>query len=100
MTAGLLPIGVATALGASGTMRLAAANPTAHVPFWGSPPHKPSGAWFLNFVMISSLIFGAMQLFDDGNHLSRLWEIPVFLTVLAVGIVPGVIHNHRVARTV
>jgi hypothetical protein len=100
MIVGLLSIAVATSLGAWGTMRLAVANPTARLPFWGSPPHKPSGTRFLNLVMISSLIFGTAQLFDGGNHPSQLWEIPVFLTFLAAGLVPSVIHNRRVGRRV
>ncbi len=87
MIVGLLSIAVATSLGAWGTARLAVANPTARLPFWGSPPHKPSGTRFLNLVMISSLIFGTAQLFDGGNHPSQLWEIPVFLTFLAASLV-------------
>jgi hypothetical protein len=93
---GLLLIGVAGVLGARGSMRLAAANPFARLPFWGHPPHKPSGTWFLNLVMISSLIFGAMWLIDDGNQVSQLWEIPVLPSFLAARLVHSVIHNRRV----
>jgi len=100
MIVGLLLIGVADVLSAWGTARLAAANPTARLPFLGWPPHKPSGTWLLNLVMIASLIFGVMQLFEKGNHPSQLWEIPVFLTFLAAGLVPSVIHNRRVGRSV
>jgi hypothetical protein len=63
-------------------------------------PNKPSGTWFLNLVMISLLIFGTMQLFDDGNQVSQLLEIPVLLAFLAAGLVPSVIHNRRVGRSV
>jgi len=83
------PVDRSCHLGAWGTARLAVANPTARLPFWGSPPHKPSGTRFLNLVMISSLIFGTAQLFDGGNHPSQLWEIPVFLTFLAASLVPS-----------
>ena len=99
MVVGLLSIAVAASLGAWGTARLAVANPAARLPFWGSPPHKPPGTRFLNFLMISSLIFGDAQLFGGGNHPSQLWEIPAFLTLLAAALVPSVIHNRRVGRS-
>jgi len=97
---GLLLIGVAGGLGAWGTMRLAAANPTTRLRFWGYPPHTPSGTRFLNLVMISSLVFGVLLLFDHGNHPSQLREIPVLLPLLAATVVPAVIHNRRVGRGV
>jgi hypothetical protein len=100
MIVGLVLIGVACALSVWGTMRLAAANPTARLPFLAYPPHMPSGTRFLNLVMISSLIFGVMLIFGGGNDPSQLWEIPVFLTLLAAGLVPSVIHNRGVGRSV
>ena len=100
MIVGLLLIVVAGVLSAWATMRLAAANPAARLPFVGWPPHKPSGAWLLNFMTVQSLIWGVLLLFRSDNHLSQLWLIPVFLTVLAAGLVPCVIHNRRVGRSV
>ena len=100
MIVGLLLIGVAGVLGAWGSVRLAAANPTARLPFWGHPPHTPYGTRFLNLVMISLLMFGAMRLFDDGNHVPQLWEIPVLLIFSVASLVPSVIHNRRVGRSV
>lgn len=100
MIVSLLLIGVACALSAWGTIRLAAANPTTRLPFLGYPPHRPSGARFLNFVMISALIFGFMQIFGVGNQTSQLWQIPVFLIFLAAGQVPSVIHNRKIGRSV
>jgi len=44
MVIGLLLIAVAAAMGAWGAMRLAAANPTSRLPFWGWPPNRPFGA--------------------------------------------------------
>ena len=100
MIVGLLFIGVADVLSAWAAMRLAAANPTARLPLVGWPPHKPPGWWLLYFATILSLFWGIALLFEEGNHLSRLWEIPVLLTVLAAGLVPSLIHNRRVGRSV
>ena len=81
-------------------MRLAAANPTARLPLVGRPPHTPPGWWLLYFATIWSLYFAIRALFENGYHLSQLWLIPVFLTVPAAGLVPSVIHNRRVGRSV
>lgn len=100
MVVGLLLIGVADILMAWSVMRLAAANPTARLPLVGWPPHKPSGWWLFYFATLLSMLFGLTLLFGSGGHLSKLWEIPVFITLFAAGLVPGVIHNRRVGSSV
>ena len=100
MVVGLLLIGVADILMAWSVMRLAAANPTARLPLVGWPPHKPSGWWLFYFATLLSMLFGLTLLFGSGSHLSQLWEIPVFITLLAAGLVPRVIHNRRVGSSV
>ena len=100
MIIGLLLIGVAAGLGLWGAMRLAAANPVTRLPFWGWPPNRPFGARSLNVLMMMVAIFGTTRLLKDGSHPSELWELPGFLLVLVAVLVPGIIHNRKVARTI
>jgi hypothetical protein len=99
MLVGLLLIGVSDVLVAWATMRLAAANPTARLPFVGWPPHRPAGASLLSFASFMSIFVGTMLLFREDQP-SYLWSIPVFLTVLAAALVPTAIHNRRVGLSV
>ena len=100
MIIGLLLIAVAAALGAWGATRLAAANPTTRVPFWGWPPNRPFGAWSLNLVMLTMIFLGTTRLLKDGSHPSGLWQCSGFLLVRVAVSVPVIIHNRKVARTV
>jgi hypothetical protein len=50
--------------------------------------------------MMMMAIFGITRLLKDGSHPSKLWELPGFLLVLMAVLVPVIIHNRKVARTI
>jgi hypothetical protein len=99
MVIGLLLIGASVVLGAWGTIRLVAANPTSRLTFSGWPPNRPFGTRSLNVVMAMMLFIGTTRLLKDGSHPSELWELPGFLLVMIAVLLPVIIHNRKVVRT-
>ena len=87
-------IGLATALGIWGILRLAAANPTSRLVLWTRPPNAPSG---LEFALMAS---GGLMYYgwrDVGRSIGRSLLLALLLNVYQVAIC--VTHNRRVART-
>jgi hypothetical protein len=96
MILGLLMIGLATALGIWGILRLAAVNPTSRLVLWTKPPNAPSG---LQFVLMAS---GVLMYFGWRDTGRPIWQ-SVLLAVLVETVTQlaiCVVHNRRVARTV
>jgi len=99
MVIGVLLVGVAAALGAWRSNRLVAANPTSRLSLGGSPPpHQPTGNWYLITAMVGSVTLGSLLIGDASHHQS--WVFLAFLLAAVAVLVPVIIHNRKVARTI
>ncbi|HTJ33565.1 MAG TPA: hypothetical protein VL738_10080 [Dactylosporangium sp.] len=86
--------------------RLATANPSARLPWFGRPPNKPRGIEWLQMLAKGSLTLGAYNVAegfwrrgDGGDAYDALWGLPFAVVVIVVGVaIPYARHNRRVRR--
>ncbi|MGI5236695.1 hypothetical protein [Dactylosporangium sp. CA-139066] len=95
---------ISTVLWLRAGVRLAAANPSARLPYFGRPPNQPGGNEWLQ-VLALGLLAGGVQFVAQGfwrsgygNVYNVLWGLPFAGVVIVVGLVPYVRHNRRRRR--
>lgn len=94
MIPGLAVIGLATALGIWGVMRMAAANPMSRLVWWTYPPNSPSGIRFM-FMGMAVLMYFGWKVLED-NHSTGVWAVLAVLLGVGAQFAVGAIHNRRV----
>lgn len=82
--------------------RLAVANPSARLPWFGWPPNRPRGVMLLCFsagvLSVVGMQFVARGFGRPGERsdYAELWGVPFVVIVALVGSVPQFRHNRRI----
>jgi hypothetical protein len=95
---------IGAVLGLLANTRLAAANPSTRLPWFGSPPNRPRGVRWLYFFALFSTFEGmnfvplGFRQRGDPYWYVNAWGVPFAVVAFLVGLVPYVRHNRRVRR--